>query len=60
MIGALRMFRQDPAYRFALDQTCFIEPFLNAYPSAILPKWDEGRLKSPGHVQHAGCQPALG
>lgn len=31
-LGALAAMREDPAFKFVLDQTCYIEPFLKAYP----------------------------
>jgi alpha-mannosidase len=32
LIGALNLMRSDPSYKFAVDQTCLIEPFLRTYP----------------------------
>jgi len=32
LLGALAAMREDPQFKFALDQTCYIEPFLRAYP----------------------------
>jgi hypothetical protein len=32
LIGALRLMRSEPKFRFALDQTCLIDPFLRTYP----------------------------
>ena len=32
LLGALRELETNPDYRFALDQTCYIGPFLRAYP----------------------------
>lgn len=31
-LGALAAMRADPQFRFVLDQTCYIEPFLRAHP----------------------------
>ena len=31
-LGALAAMREDPEFTFVLDQTCYIEPFLKAYP----------------------------
>ena len=31
-LGALAAMRADPKFKFVLDQTCYIEPFLTAYP----------------------------
>ena len=31
-LGALAAMRADPAFKFVLDQTCYIAPFLKAYP----------------------------
>ncbi len=32
LAGALSAMRQNPGFKFAIDQTCYIEPFLKAYP----------------------------
>ncbi len=32
LIGALRLMHSNPDFKFTLDQTCYIEPFLKAYP----------------------------
>lgn len=32
MLGALAAMRADSGFKFALDQTCYIEPFLKTYP----------------------------
>ena len=32
LVGALRLLRNMPAFRFALDQTSYIETFLKTYP----------------------------
>ncbi len=32
LLGALSAMRTDPKFKFALDQTCYIEPFLRTYP----------------------------
>ena len=31
-LGALAAMRENPEFTFVLDQTCYIEPFLRAYP----------------------------
>jgi alpha-mannosidase len=31
-LGALAAMRADPKFKFVLDQTCYIEPFLKTYP----------------------------
>ena len=31
-LGALAALREDPSFKFVLDQTCYIEPFLKTYP----------------------------
>ncbi|MCC7264749.1 MAG: hypothetical protein IT369_19710 [Candidatus Latescibacteria bacterium] len=31
-LGALAAMRADPQFKFVLDQTCYIEPFLRAHP----------------------------
>jgi alpha-mannosidase len=51
LIGALKLLREEPSFRFALDQTCYIEPFLKTYPEEkdFLQKMiDEGRLEIVG------------
>lgn len=48
LLGALRELEVNPDYRFVLDQTCYIAPFLEAYPEARsqLQRYiDEGRLE---------------
>ncbi len=32
LLGALAVMREKPGFKFAIDQTCYIEPFLAAYP----------------------------
>jgi alpha-mannosidase len=32
LLGALQLLRANPSFKFALDQTCLIEPFLKTYP----------------------------
>lgn len=32
ILRALRLLKQYPAYRFTLDQACYVEPFLQRYP----------------------------
>jgi len=32
LLGALAAMRSDPQFKFVLDQTCYIAPFLRAYP----------------------------
>ena len=51
LLGALRLLHDRPAFKFALDQTCFIEPFLKAYPEtreALQGMIDNGRLEIVG------------
>ena len=51
LIGALRMMRSEPTFKFALDQTCLIEPFLRTYPEErefFQQMIDEGRLEITG------------
>jgi len=48
LMGALAAMRSDPRMKFVLDQTCYIESFLRAYPEerAFLQQMvDEGRLE---------------
>jgi alpha-mannosidase len=32
IFGALAAMRSDPKFKFVLDQTCYVEPFLETYP----------------------------
>lgn len=51
LIGAFQLLRSNPSFRFALDQTCYIEPFLKTYPEekAFLEQMIvEGRLEIVG------------
>ncbi len=48
MLGALAAMKADARFKFAIDQTCYIEPFLNAYPeerAAFEALIAEGRLE---------------
>ena len=48
LLGALRELETNPDYRFALDQTCYVGPFLRAYPEerGRMQRFiDEGRLE---------------
>ena len=47
ILRALRLLKMYPNYRFALDQACYVEPFLQRYPEeeAAFRKFvEEGRL----------------
>jgi alpha-mannosidase len=51
LVGALRLLSERPEFKFALDQTCYIEPFLKAYPEAheaLQRMIDQGRLEIVG------------
>ncbi len=51
LMGALRLMRSEPKFKFALDQTCLIEPFLRTYPEErefFQQMIDEGRLEITG------------
>lgn len=51
LIGALQLLRSNPDFRYALDQTCYIESFLETYPEekAFLQQMIvEGRLEIVG------------
>jgi alpha-mannosidase len=51
LILALKLFRSDPKFRFVLDQTSYIEPFLKAYPEErefFQRMIEEGRLEITG------------
>lgn len=51
ILRALKLLTQYPNYRFALDQTCYVEPFLQRYPeeaSAFRRFVAEGRLALVG------------
>src|SRR5512135_21953 len=48
---ALRMLAADPAYTFALDQVCYVQPYLERYPEKreeLLGFAKEGRLPLEG------------
>jgi alpha-mannosidase len=48
---ALRLLAEDPAYTFALDQVCYVRPYLERYPEKrdeILRCAREGRLTMEG------------
>ena len=34
LIGALKVLMENQKFKFALDQTCYIDPFLKTYPEA--------------------------
>jgi alpha-mannosidase len=47
-LGALAAMRSDPQFKFVLDQVCYIEPFLRAYPEErefVQQMIKEGRLE---------------
>ena len=51
ILRALRLLKQYPAYRFTLDQACYVEPFLQRYPEeeALFRRFvAEGRLAIVG------------
>lgn len=51
ILRALRLLEAHPNYRFVLDQTCYVKPFLERYPEedAAFRKFvDEGRLAIVG------------
>ena len=51
LIGALQLLRSTPSFRFALDQTCYVEPFLKTYPEErefLQQMITEGRLEIVG------------
>jgi len=51
ILRALRLLKMHPAYRFTLDQACYVEPFLRRYPEerAAFRKFvEEGRLAIVG------------
>jgi alpha-mannosidase len=51
LVGALRCLDEQETFRFALDQSCFVEPFLKAFPEYLdtLKKFiQEGRLEIVG------------
>ncbi|MBM3493016.1 MAG: hypothetical protein FJX72_01645, partial [Armatimonadetes bacterium] len=62
ILRALRMLEADPDYRFTLDQSCYVEPFLERYPEEaerFRRFVSEGRLAIVGgtHVMHDGNMP---
>jgi alpha-mannosidase len=51
LVGALKLMRTNPAFKFVLDQTCYIEPFLKTYPEErdfFQQMVDAGRLEISG------------
>lgn len=51
IVRALRLLEKHPHYRFALDQVCYVKPFLERYPheaEAFQRLVDEGRLAIVG------------
>jgi alpha-mannosidase len=51
LIGVLELLKSNPPFRFALDQTCYIEPFLKTYPeekASLQQMIAEGRLEIVG------------
>ena len=51
LLGALALLREEPTFRFVLDQTCYIEPFLHRYPEErefMQRMIDAGRLEIVG------------
>jgi len=62
ILRALRLLEADPDFRFTLDQSCYVEPFLARYPEeaeAFRRFVAEGRLAIVGgtHVMHDGNMP---
>jgi len=51
ILRAVKLLKQYPAYRFTLDQACYVEPFLKRYPAeeaAFRQFIREGRLAIAG------------
>lgn len=51
LVDAFRLLKTYPNFRFTLDQTCYIEPFLKAHPEereTLQEMIDEGRLEIVG------------
>ncbi|NLH98843.1 MAG: hypothetical protein GX446_05045 [Chthonomonadales bacterium] len=62
ILRALRLLETDPDYRFTLDQSCYVEPFLRRHPEEaerFRQFVAEGRLAIVGgtHVMHDGNMP---
>lgn len=62
ILRALRLLEQYPHYRFVLDQSCYVEPFLRRFPEAaevFRRHVQDGRLAIVGgtHVMHDGNMP---
>jgi alpha-mannosidase len=62
ILRALRLLEDDPDYRFTLDQSCYVRPFLERYPEEaerFRRFVREGRLAIVGgtHVMHDGNIP---
>lgn len=51
ILRALRLLKSEPTYRFVLDQSCYVQPFLERYPEeepAFRRFIHEGRLQIAG------------
>ena len=59
ILQALRLLKLHPDYRFALDQVCYVKPFLERYPEEEEVRrggatGDRGGDRCDGRRQHAG------
>lgn len=51
LIGALKLMHEQSGFKFSLDQSCFVEPFLQAYPEykqSLLDFIQKGQLEIVG------------
>lgn len=54
ILAAIRLLEKYPSYRFALDQVCYVEPFLRRHPEeepAFRRFLEEGRLEIVGGTE---------
>jgi alpha-mannosidase len=52
ILKAMRLLREQPSYRFTLDQVAYVRPFLERYPAEVA---DFRRFLAEGRLQLAGA-----
>ena len=52
ILKAMRLLREQPGFRFTLDQVAYVRPFLERYPAM---EADFRRFLKEGRLQLAGC-----
>jgi alpha-mannosidase len=52
ILKAMRLLREQPTFKFTLDQVAYVRPFLERYPSEVA---DFRRFLSEGRIQLAGA-----